>query len=566
MTISSSGEIVKGRTTTTTRISSIGLIMLFLLSGRCTRSSLRPVTALLSPMTTTLRSSFRTTTTTTTTATTLWDQQPPPKDNGGGGGGRVSASVQDSKLLEKSSSNTNNKKKKKNGTTNASSSQLETNPVKGTRDFYPEEMKVRTWLFAHWRTVAQQYGFVEYDAPVLESEALYTRKAGEDVTQQLYSFEDKGQRRVALRPEMTPSLARMVMAKKGGLPLPLKWYSIPQCWRYERMTRGRRREHYQWNMDMWGIHSEVAEAELLSAMVTFFQAVGLSSKDVAIKINSRLVITELLTALGVPDSKFAATCVLVDKLEKVPLDALQQDMEDIGLERSVVEQLTTLIAVESIDDIRAVLGDESPAVQQITSLLQLCQSYGLDDWIVFDASIVRGLSYYTGVVFEAVDRTGTLRAIAGGGRYDQLLETFGGDPTPACGFGFGDAVILELLKDRNLLPTLDVSGIDTVVFAMSSGEDTAEDYHAKAIQVASTLRTAGQNVELVLDKSKKMKWVFKHADRLHAKYCAIIGSEEFTNGEVAMKNLNSGAQTKIPITDLASWVEKEEQNKKETTE
>mmetsp|Transcript_736 Transcript_736/g.801 ORF Transcript_736/g.801 Transcript_736/m.801 type:complete len:558 (+) Transcript_736:276-1949(+) len=555
-TSSNTVVLVKGRTTT--RISSLGLLMLFLLSGRCTIiSSLRPVTALLSPMTSTRSRSFRTTTTVATT-TKLWDQQP-QKDNGGG---RVSTSVQDSKLLEKSS----NKSKSKKSKSQSPKSQLETNPVKGTRDFYPEDLKLRTWLFAHWRTVAQQYGFVEYDAPVLESEALYTRKAGEDVTQQLYSFEDKGQRRVALRPEMTPSLARMVMAKKGGLPLPLKWYSIPQCWRYERMTRGRRREHYQWNMDMWGIDSEVAEAELLSAMVTFFQAVGLTHQDVAIKINSRLVITEILTKLGVPDSKFAATCVLVDKLEKVPLDALQQDMEDIGLERSVVEQLTTLIAVDSIDDIRKVLGDESPAVQQIQTLLKLCQSYGLEDWIVFDASIVRGLSYYTEVVFEAVDRTGTLRAIAGGGRYDQLLETFGGAPTPACGFGFGDAVILELLKDRHLLPTLDVSGIDTVVFAMSSGDEEADDYHAKAIQVASTLRAAGQNVELVLDKSKKMKWVFKHADRLHAKYCAVIGSEEFTNGEVAMKNLQNGAQTKIPITDLASWVVEEDKNKKETTE
>jgi len=169
---------------------------------------------------------------------------------------------------------------------------------------------------------------------------------------------------------------------------------------------------------MWGIDSEVAEVKLLSAMVTFLKSVGLTHQDVALKINSRLVITELLTALGVPDSKFAAMCVLVDKLEKVPIDALQQDMEDIGLERSVVEQLMTLIAVNKIDDIRKILGDKSPAVQQIQTLLQLCHSYRLDDWIVFDASIVPGLSYYTGVVFEAVDWTGTLRAIAGGSRYD----------------------------------------------------------------------------------------------------------------------------------------------------
>jgi histidyl-tRNA synthetase len=177
---------------------------------------------------------------------------------------------------------------------------------------------MRTWLFEEWRSVANAFGFNEYDAPVLESEALYTRKAGEDVTQQLYNFVDKGERKVALRPEMTPSLARMVMARgKNGLSMPLKWFSIPQCWRYERMTRGRRREHFQWNMDIWGIPGVQVEAELLSAMVTFFKKVGLTSDDVGIKVNSRLVISEVLTELGIPPEKFAATCVLVDKLDKV---------------------------------------------------------------------------------------------------------------------------------------------------------------------------------------------------------------------------------------------------------
>jgi len=225
------------------------------------------------------------------------------------GGGRSSAAVVDKDLVSKTSKTSNDKQQKKVA--------LDTNPPKGTRDFYPPDMRLRTWLFNQWRDVAALYGFSEYDAPVLESESLYTRKAGEEVTQQLYNFVDKGERNVALRPEMTPSLARMVMAKKGGLPLPLKWFSIPQCWRYERMTRGRRREHYQWNMDIWGVDGIEAEAELLSAMVTFFKRVGLTSDDVGIKVNSRGVIGEVLTELGVPEEKFAATCVLVDKLEKV---------------------------------------------------------------------------------------------------------------------------------------------------------------------------------------------------------------------------------------------------------
>jgi len=221
-------------------------------------------------------------------------------------GGRTSNAVSDKDLMGKTKKGKEKKKAK-----------LDTNPPKGTRDFYPEDMRQRTWLFQQWKDVAKTYGFSEYDAPVLESESLYTRKAGEEVTEQLYNFVDKGDRAVALRPEMTPSLARMVMAKKGGLNLPLKWFSIPQCWRYERMTRGRRREHFQWNMDVWGVSGVEAEAELLSAMVDFFQRVGLSAADVGIKVNSRLVISEVLTELGIPEDKFASTCVLVDKLDKV---------------------------------------------------------------------------------------------------------------------------------------------------------------------------------------------------------------------------------------------------------
>ena len=460
-------------------------------------------------------------------------------------GGRVSAAQLDKEILSKTSSAETNGKP-------AKPIKLDTNPPKGTRDFYPEDMRLRTWLFDQWRSVASTYAFSEYDAPVLESESLYTRKAGEEVTQQLYNFVDKGDRSVALRPEMTPSLARMVMAKKGGLPLPLKWYSIPQCWRYERMTRGRRREHFQWNMDIWGVEGVEAEAELLSAMVTFFQNVGLTAEDVGIKINSRLVIGEVLTELGIPESKFAATCVLVDKLEKVPLDAIQGDLEELGLSREVVEKLTTVLTNNSVDDIRAVLGDDSKAVQQLTELFDLCKSYGIEDWLLFDASVVRGLAYYTGVVFEAFDRKGELRAIAGGGRYDKLLETFGGDPTPAAGFGFGDAVIVELLKERNVLPSFESSGVDTVVFAMR------KELYPVAVQVASTLRAAGQSVDVVLE-DRKPKWCFKHADRIGAKNCCIVAPQEYENGEVSIKDLDSGEQSAVKIDELAEWAAASEQ-------
>mmetsp|Transcript_19813 Transcript_19813/g.28042 ORF Transcript_19813/g.28042 Transcript_19813/m.28042 type:complete len:507 (+) Transcript_19813:129-1649(+) len=452
-------------------------------------------------------------------------------------GGRVSNAVADGDVLAKTDAKVKQQKQQK----------LDTNPPKGTRDFYPEDMRMRTWLFDQWREVAKTYGFSEYDAPVLESESLYTRKAGEEVTQQLYNFVDKGDRAVSLRPEMTPSLARMVMAKKGGLPLPLKWFSIPQCWRYERMTRGRRREHFQWNMDVWGVDGVEAEAELLSAMVTFFENVGITSEDVGIKVNSRLVIGEVLTELGIPEEKFAATCVLVDKLEKVPIDAIQGDLEELGLDKSVVEKLLDVLTNKSIDGIKNVLGEDSEAVAELNKLMELCEAYGIEDWILFDASVVRGLAYYTGIVFEAFDRKGELRAIAGGGRYDKLLETFGGDPTPAAGFGFGDAVIVELLKERDVLPSFESAGIDAVVFSMR------KDLYKAAIDVAGKLRAAGQSVDVVL-QSKKPKWVFKHADRIGAKYCVIVAPDEFENGEVSIKDLTVGDQKSVSIDSLGSWV------------
>eukprot|EP00559_Dactyliosolen_fragilissimus_P007371 CAMPEP_0184871038 /NCGR_PEP_ID=MMETSP0580-20130426/39650_1 /TAXON_ID=1118495 /ORGANISM="Dactyliosolen fragilissimus" /LENGTH=507 /DNA_ID=CAMNT_0027373479 /DNA_START=140 /DNA_END=1663 /DNA_ORIENTATION=- len=457
------------------------------------------------------------------------------------GGGRVSNAITDEQLLNKSSSSKSSKSGKK--------IQLDTNPPKGTRDFYPDDMRLRTWLFDQWHDVAKTYGFSQYDAPVLESESLYTRKAGEEVTQQLYNFVDKGDRRVALRPEMTPSLARMVMAQKGGLTLPLKWYSIPQCWRYERMTRGRRREHFQWNMDIWGINGVEAEAELLSAMVTFFENVGLTSKDVGIKVNSRLVISEVLTELGIPEEKFAATCVLVDKLEKVPIDAIQDDLEELGLDRSVVEKLTSVLTNNSIESIASVLSPDSAAVKQLSQLMDLCKSYSIDDWILFDASVVRGLAYYTGVVFEAFDRKGELRAIAGGGRYDKLLQTFGGEPTPAAGFGFGDAVIVELLKERNVLPSFDKSRFDTLVFALN------KDMYSAAIDVASRLRKSGQTVDLILDSKKKAKWVFKHADRTGCNYVAMVAPDELEKGEVSIKRMDVGKQSSVKIDSLHEWVQ-----------
>ena len=422
-------------------------------------------------------------------------------------------------------------------------SAIETTPPRGTRDFPPEEMRLRTWLFGHFREVARQFAFEEYDTPVLEAEALYVRKAGEEITGQLYNFEDKGGRKVALRPEMTPSLARLVLGKGRSLSLPIRWFSIPQCWRYERMTRGRKREHFQWNMDVFGVAGVTAEAELLAAIASFFRRLGLPKDDVGIRVSSRGVLHAVLTEkLGVPDEHFAAVCVLVDKLEKLPREAIEEDLAALGLEGALVDEILAALSLRSLDELATVLGPEHKVVVELNELFALAEAYGIADWLVFDASIVRGLAYYTGVVFEAFDRGATLRAICGGGRYDRLLSTFGGKDIPACGFGFGDVVIVELLKDKGLLPELR-RAVDDVVFSFS------ESLRPDAVRIAAMLRKSGRSVDLVLE-SKKAKWAFKHADRAGAGRMILVAPDEWARGVVKVKDLATGEQREARLEQL----------------
>jgi histidyl-tRNA synthetase len=404
-------------------------------------------------------------------------------------------------------------------------------------------MRVRTWLFEHFREVARQFGFEEYDAPVVESEALYIRKAGEEITGQLYNFEDKKGRRLALRPEMTPSLARMILARGGGLKLPVKWFSIPQCWRYERMTRGRKREHYQWNMDVFGVADVTAEVELLAAIITFLTRLGLTSNDVGIKISSRKVLEGVLVdKLGVPADKFAPVCVLVDKLEKVPRDAIEAELAALGLDPSLVDRIVETLSIRTLAGLADALGPDHEAVTDLSRLFELTDAYGFSDWLVLDASIVRGLAYYTGVVFEAFDRGAALRAICGGGRYDRLLSSFGGKDVPACGFGFGDVVIVELLKDKGLIPQLE-STCDDIVFAFS------DDLRPAAQRVAARLRASGRSVDLVLE-TKKMKWAYTHADARGAQRLVLVAPSEWEQGLVRIKDLASGEQSDVPFESL----------------
>jgi histidyl-tRNA synthetase len=417
-----------------------------------------------------------------------------------------------------------------------------TQGVRGTRDFYPEDMRMRNWLFDHFTDAARLHGFEEYDAPVLESEELYTRKAGEEITQQLYNFEDKGERAVTLRPEMTPSLARMVMARAGALPMPIKWFSIPQCWRYERTQRGRGREHYQWNVDIWGTESIEADVELLSVLVNFFDAVGLTPDDLAIKLSSRKVLEEVLGSLGISGENFAPTCIVIDKMDKLPADVIAEQLTELGLSSEAISTIQSTLTISNFDELRNALGEESAAIAELASLFAAAADYGISDWIEFDASIVRGLAYYTGMVFEVRDRAGELRAICGGGRYDKLLSTLGGKDLPATGFGFGDMVIMELLTEKGLLPEL-VSGNDDIVLAHST------ELRGAAMSVASALRANGRSVDLILEQ-KKMKWAFKHAERTGAERLVLVMPNEWEEGKVRIKNLFTGEETDVDIDSL----------------
>ena len=417
-----------------------------------------------------------------------------------------------------------------------------TQGVRGTRDFYPEDMRLRNWLFDNFIAASLLHGFEEYDAPVLEHEELYTRKQGEEITKQLYNFQDKGERKVALRPEMTPSLARMVMSRAGSLPMPIKWFSIPQCWRYERTQRGRGREHYQWNVDIWGTTELSADAELISVIVTFFEELGLTSDDIVIRISSRKVLEEVLGSLGVEGDLFAKTCIIVDKMDKLPSEVIEEQLSDLGHSSEVISKIQSVLGIKDMDDLTNALEKDSAAITELTTLFDLVDSYGMSDWLQFDASIVRGLAYYTGSVFEAHDREGKFRAICGGGRYDNLLSTLGGKDLPATGFGFGDMVIMELLEEKNLIPEL-ISGVDDLVLPLS------QDLRDIAVRVAAALRLSDRTVDLVLE-DKKMKWAFKHAERVGAKRLVLLAPDEWSRKMIKVKDLETGEEKEVSFKEL----------------
>jgi histidyl-tRNA synthetase len=377
----------------------------------------------------------------------------------------------------------------------------------GFRDFYPKDLSEREHLFRAWREVARRFGFVEYDGPPLEPLELYTRKSGDEIVGQLYSFVDKGGRDVALRPEMTPTFARMVSARLKTLPKPVRWFSIPQLFRYERQQKGRLREHFQLNVDIVGETDVAADADLLAVALEIMRGVGLAAADVVARVSDRRLLAALLRAWGISDEAHGAVFAAIDKIGREPMERLEERMTAVGVDRARGRSLLETVQASDRAALRAAHGGDpsvADGLDRMERYLELLSAHGLTEWVRFDLSIVRGLAYYTGIVFELFDRQGEFRAICGGGRYDNLLRDLGGVDEPALGFGMGDVVLGEILRARGLMPA-DLDGADFYVAA------EAPVTNADVVRIATALREAGARVEYAfrrgpLGRQRKAAW------------------------------------------------------------
>ncbi len=416
----------------------------------------------------------------------------------------------------------------------------------GFRDFYPRELAHRSHIFAAWREAARRFGFEEYDGPPLEALELYTGKSGEEIVRQLYNFTDKGGRAVSLRPEMTPTLARMAGARAGELRKPVRWFSIPQLFRYERTQRGRLREHFQWNVDIIGEEGVAADAEILAVALESFRLLGLSAADIVARVSDRRLLEALLLHAAVPAEQLMAAYAVIDKLGREEERVIRERLaKEAGLGEPTIEQIFEIFAHDTFESLQSAYA-EVPGVAdelaRVAEYLSILRDLRLGDWVSFDPRIVRGLAYYTGIVFEVFDRKGELRAVCGGGRYDQLLEQVSGVALPALGFGMGDVVLKELLAERGLLPAAEPA-VDYYLVAVGEAE------RAVVHGIAARLRAAGHSVLYAL-RPTGVRAQFKDANARGAQRVVVVGPEEVAAGVVTVREMGSGEELRKPIAEL----------------
>ncbi len=413
--------------------------------------------------------------------------------------------------------------------------------VKGMREFYPEELATRNYIYRLARDSAQAFGYQEWDAPFIEPIDLYAAKSGEElVEKQSFVFADRGGDKVTLRPELTPSLARMIAKKQNELAFPVRWWSYGPFWRYEQPQKGRSREFFQWNVDMLGVNSPEADAELIAIGATFLKKAGLTPQQATIFVNNRRLMDAQFDALGIPTKMRLAVGGMVDRRSKMEPAKWDAYALENGLSQA------------QLDGLKQILGDASlwQKSDEMVRLFAALDSLGVAEYVRFDANIMRGLLYYTGTVFEAFDTTGSVRrAIFGGGRYDNLLADVGGQPLSGVGFAMGDVVIGILLAEKGLLPAFIPSPAPVLVTIFD------ESGWLEAYRLAAELRTTGLEVTTYPEPAKLPRQ-FKYADRMGMRVAVVVGPDEAAQGLVMLKDLQSGKQQAVKRAEAASEIRK----------
>lgn len=423
---------------------------------------------------------------------------------------------------------------------------LSTQPYKGARDFYPEEMRIRNYIFDIWKDVCKSYGYEEYDGPFLESFDLYAAKTGgELVNEQLYSFKDRGNRKLAIRPEMTPTLARMVAAKYKTLDKPIRWFSIPNLWRYEKPQKGRLREHYQLNVDIFGVGGVEADFEIISLGIDFLLKAGSKEGSFETRVNNRLFMDDVFKQYEIKEKKRIEVSKIIDKKQKVSDSDFEGMLKDAKLNDSQVKNLLEFL--NSPTKMLKDLENSSDGAKEITKLLQLAKESGKDKYIKFDPSVVRGLDYYTRNVFELYDLSPeNTRAMYGGGRYDDLVEMFNGNKLSGVGFGMGDVTFKNFLETWDLLP--DFEGSFEYFVTLWPTENAA--ITAITSTVTNTLRNKGKTVSTWLEPDTKLDKQLKYADKKGASFSIIVGEDELKKGTVTVKNMKTQKQNTIKLDEF----------------
>ncbi|MCB1096610.1 MAG: histidine--tRNA ligase [Verrucomicrobiae bacterium] len=400
----------------------------------------------------------------------------------------------------------------------------EVQSLPGFREFYPESCAVRNYIFDMWRNVAHRYGFAEWEGPVLEPTDLYRRKSGDEIAGQLFCFEDKGGRDVSLRPELTPSLARMAVAKQREYKKPLRWFEIGACFRYEKPQKGRLREFYQFNCDMLGESAPAIDAELIALAIDVMTGFGFTKEHFAVRLSDRNIWKRFMQEAGVPEENETTLLQIIDKLERTRPDVLDTQLQAIGTSLAAVQEFTASKA----------------ETEAVTTVRQQLEARGFGDFVSVDLSIVRGLAYYTGVVFEIFDCQGDMRAVAGGGRYDNLAKLIGGSDMPAAGFAMGDVVIGNFIEETPVAK----AKLDAYVKAASELDAyvivASEERRPDALGIVQKLRSAGLRVDFALTAAKVGKQ-FQSAEQRNARLAVIVG-DEFP--EVSIKNLTTREEVK----------------------